>query len=152
EALQATDGVEVIETFDKDILIPHEVNGVKELEPLPVQRTVTDAEGRTGYDVGQNNGGYVRFDAEGEGGARDVDEHAEVLDQNGQFENANMRSAEARLEYVLKGEGTETYAPTFTFQGFRYVRVTIEGNAHITRIVSVPITTAIVRTGDFTSG
>ena len=43
----------------------------------------------------------------------------------GRFNNANYRSAEARLEYVLKGESVEHFRPSFTFQGFRYVRVAI---------------------------
>jgi alpha-L-rhamnosidase len=57
-----------------------------------------------------------------------------------------------RLEYVLKGQGEETYRPIFTFQGFRYARVTIDGKAEIKSIVSVPISSAIHPTASFTSG
>ncbi|HTN61246.1 MAG TPA: family 78 glycoside hydrolase catalytic domain, partial [Devosia sp.] len=71
---------------------------------------------------------------------------------HGVFENTNMRSAPVRLDYVLKGGGPETYTPHFTFFGFRYVRVAIEGQATISAIVSVPITSAITPTAAFTSG
>ena len=90
-----------------------------------------DAEQRTIYDFGQNTAGYVAFTVEGEAGAKVIVEHAEVLDKDGNFYNQNLRSAEARLEYVLKGGGAESYRPHFTFQGFRYARVTITGKAEI---------------------
>src|SRR5262249_37051049 len=99
-----------------------------------------------------NCAGYVSFTAEGEAGARIIVEHAEILDKDGVFDNANMRTAAARLEYVLKGGGPESYQPTFTFQGFRYARVAIEGRAQVTSIRSIPITSAARPTGSFTSG
>jgi alpha-L-rhamnosidase len=151
ENLDAGEGVAVVETFDRNRLIPHEVNAVKELEPLAVQTSFTDAEGRTVYDFGQNCAGYVRFTVSGERGAKVLIEHAEILDRDGQFYNVNYRTAEARIEYTLKGGGEETYAPAFTFFGYRYARVTIEGEAAINSIVSVPISSAIRPTGAFTS-
>lgn len=152
EQLVADQGSALVEGFDKKRLIPHEIEGVKELEPLPVVTSFKDAEGRTVYDFGQNSGGYVAFTVAGERGARVMIEHAEILDRDGNFYNVNYRTAEARLEYTLKGGGDEHYRPTFTFFGFRYVRVTIEGKATIRSIVSVPITSAIHPAGTFTSG
>ena len=76
-------------------------------------------------------------------GAKLVIEHAEVLDHIGQFDRESMRSAEARVEYVLKGGGPESYRPTFTFFGFRYARVAIDGKARITDIEMIPISSAI---------
>ncbi len=151
EKLTADQGSEPVKSFDPAILIPHEINGVKELEPLPVTASFKDAQGRTIYDFGQNSGGYVSFDVEGESGAKISVEHAEILDK-GQFNNTNMRTAEARIDYVLKGGGVETYTPHFTFFGFRYARVTIEGKAEIKSIVSIPITSAIHPTSSFSSG
>ncbi|HTN62887.1 MAG TPA: family 78 glycoside hydrolase catalytic domain, partial [Devosia sp.] len=151
EDLRANMGSAVIDSFAPAVLIPHEITPVQELTPLPVVHQFTDAEGRTIYDFGQNSGGYVRFTVQGQAGARVTVEHAEVLD-HGSFENTNMRSAPVRLEYLLKGGDPETYTPHFTFFGFRYVRVTIEGQAAIASIVSVPITSAIAPTASFTSG
>jgi alpha-L-rhamnosidase len=151
ENLVADQGSAVIAGFDQHRLIPHEINGVKELEPLPPVKTFADAEGRSVYDFGQNSGGYVRFTVSGERGAKITVEHAEILDKDGNFYNENMRSAETLIEYTLKGGGDETYKPTFTFFGFRYVRVTIAGKATIKSIVSIPITSAIAPAGSFTS-
>lgn len=151
EGLPADQGSAPVKGFDPSVLIPHEVNGVKELDPLPLAGSFTDAQGRTIYDFGQNSGGYVSFEVEGKVGARVVVEHAEILD-TGVFSNANMRSAQVRLEYTLKGGGIERYQPAFTFQGFRYARVTIEGEAEMRSIVSIPITSAIDRTGRISTG
>ncbi|MDR3471495.1 MAG: family 78 glycoside hydrolase catalytic domain [Devosia sp.] len=152
EALTADQGSAPVAGFDQQRLIAHEIEPVQELEPLPVVGTTTDAEGRTIYDFGQNSGGYVAFTVKGERGAKVIVEHSEVLDKEGRFYNQNLRSAECRLGYTLKGGGEESYRPTFTFQGFRYARVTIEGKAELTSIVSVPITSAIHPSGSFSSG
>src|SRR5262249_22784543 len=49
--------------------------------------------------------------------------HAEVLDCEGNFYTANLRTARQEIRYTLKGGGEETFEPHFTFQGFRYVAV-----------------------------
>lgn len=151
EDLAAGQGVAEVTGFDLAKLIPHEVTPVKELEPLKAIGSTTDGEGRTVYDFGQNSGGYVAMTVKGERGARVIVEHSEILDKDGNFYNENLRSAEARLEYVLKGGGEESYRPIFTFMGFRYARVTIEGKAEIVSIVSVPITSVPEPTAAFTS-
>lgn len=152
ENVEPSLGVERIEGFSKDVLVPHEINGIRELEPFPVVASTTDKNGRTTYDFGQNLAGYVHFTARGERGARVTIEHAEVLDKDGTFSTANLRLAEAQVVYVLKGGGEETYKPHFTFHGFRHARVTIEGDAEIVAIESVPITSAVVQTGSFECG
>lgn len=151
ESLSITDGSALVADFDDARLIPHETTPVQELEPFPVASSFTDAEGRTVYDFAQNIGGYVSFVVRGERGARVVVEHAEILDKDGNFYNVNYRSAEARIEYTLRGGGNESYTPTFTFFGFRYVRVTIAGKAEIVSIKAIPISSAITPTGSFSS-
>ena len=146
-----TGGATVLADFDKSILLPHEVNGVRELASRPVVSSFVDAEGRSVYDFGQNAAGYVAFTAEGDAGARVIIEHAEMLDHHGQFDRSSMRSAEARIEYVLKGGGPESYRPTFTFFGFRYARVAIEGQATLTHVEMIPISSAITPVGRFSS-
>lgn len=138
--------------FDTAILIPHETTPVRELAPLPVVKSWADAEGRTVYDFSQNMGGYVAFTVTGHAGATVSVEHAEVLDKDGAFYNGNYRTAAARIDYTLAGIGEEHYRPHFTFQGFRYARVTISGNAQITAIEAVPISSVTEVKAGFTSG
>lgn len=151
EDQSATRGCVVDGGFDTARLVAHEIPGVKELASFAPISETQDAEGRTIYDFGQNVGGYIAFSVEGEAGAKMIVEHAEILDHEGKFNNANYRLAEARIEYTLKGDGVEHYRPMFTFQGFRFARVTICGRATIRAIESIPITSATRPTGSLTT-
>jgi alpha-L-rhamnosidase len=146
----ASAGVAIVD-YDLRNLIPHETHAVQELPPIAPVKTWTDAEGRTVYDFGQNAAGYVAFTAEGEAGAKLLIEHAELANHLGQFDRESMRSAEARVEYTLGGDGPESYRPTFTFFGFRLVRIAVEGEAKVTDIKLVPISTAVTQTAAFNS-
>ncbi|KRA98027.1 alpha-L-rhamnosidase [Devosia sp. Root685] len=146
----ASHGVEVV-GFDQRVLVAQECAPVQELPALQTIRSWQDAEGRTVYDFGQNIGGYIAFVGHGDAGAKVLFEHAEILDKHGNFYNVNFRSAEAVVEYTFAGQGAETYRPTFTFQGFRYARATISGNAAIDAIEAVPITSVPNPTASFSS-
>ena len=151
EALDARSGSEAI-AFDTSLLVPHETLPVRELKHFAPVLTWKDAEQRTIHDFGQNLAGYVALTVKGEAGARVTIEHSEIVDRDNTFDNSNYRSAEARVEYILKGDGDESYRPYFTFQGFRYVRLTIEGRAEVMSIVSVPISSVSTPAGSFSSG
>jgi len=151
ETLATTHGVEPL-SFDTSLLVPHETAPVRELAPLKAIESWTDEESRAVHDFGQNCGGYIRYTVEGEAGATVLIEHSEVLGPNRFFDNRNYRSAEGKTLYTLRGNGPETYAPLFTFQGFRYARVTITGKARVTAIASIPISSVPERAGGFSSG
>ncbi|ODT66183.1 MAG: alpha-L-rhamnosidase [Pelagibacterium sp. SCN 63-23] len=138
--------------FDRSRLVAHETTPVQELEALRPVRSWTDAEGRAVHDFGQNAGGYVSFAVRGEAGAVVRIEHAEILDKDGVFYNGNLRTAECEIEYVLAGKGEEHYRPHFTFQGFRFARVTVTGQAELTDIEMVPISSVTEVRAGFTSG
>ena len=74
------------------------------------------------YDVGQNFAGIVEFTVKGQPGQVITLRHAEVL-MNGELFTEPLRSAKQEIVYTCAG-GTETYAPQFTYMGFRYVGVT----------------------------
>ena len=138
-------------SFDVSRLVAHETTPVRELAVLNPVKRWTDAEGREVYDFGQNVGGYVAYTVRGSAGAKVTMEHAEVLDQDGVFYNGNYRTAAAMTEYTLAGTGEEKYRPLFTFQGYRYARVTIEGEAEVTSVVSVPISSVTEVKSTFSS-
>ncbi|MFT4184178.1 MAG: family 78 glycoside hydrolase catalytic domain [Rhizobium sp.] len=151
ETLSETHGTETL-AFDKGLLVAHETAPVKELPPIAPVETWNDEEGRTIYDFGQNAGGYVRYKVYGAAGAEVQVEHSEVLGPDRHFDNRNYRTAAAHTIYTLRGGADETYAPYFTFQGFRYARVTIKGDAKIVTIASVPISSVPKPAGGFTCG
>lgn len=91
-------------------------------------------------DFGRNFAGWVRVRAQGNAGTRIVLTHGELVHEDGTL---NARTAAAgqikavpgkggpgaptdafrRDEYILKGDGDETFEPLFGFHGFRYVQV-----------------------------
>ncbi|MGN6489918.1 MAG: family 78 glycoside hydrolase catalytic domain [Devosia sp.] len=147
---KVTAGTEVL-PFDNGILIPHETTPPRELAAIAPVRTWTDAEGRTVHDFGQNHAGYVALTVSGAAGDRVTVEHGEVLDKDGQFYNGNYRTAVAKLDYTLSGKGEESWRPIFTFQGYRYVRLTLTGDARVSRIESIPVSSITEQKATFTS-
>lgn len=95
---------------------------VMEKESLPVKEVIRTPVGETVLDFGQNYAGYVSFHVKQPRGARIVLDFGEIL-QNGNFYNANYRSAKSQFSYISNGQ-EEWVTPQFTFFGFRYVRVT----------------------------
>lgn len=89
------------------------------LAPVEILRT---PKGELVVDFGQNMTGYVEVKIKAGRGERIVMHHAEVLDRDGNFYTENMRSARNENVYVCSG-GEDVFKPTYTFQGFRYIRL-----------------------------
>ncbi|MBD3375050.1 Bacterial alpha-L-rhamnosidase [candidate division KSB1 bacterium] len=96
------------------------VRKITEIKPVKIMQT---PEGDTVFDMGQNMVGWLRLNVKGPKGTTVTLRHAEVLDNEGNFYTENLRAADQLLKYTLKGQGTETYEPHFTFMGFRYVAI-----------------------------
>ncbi|HLH02044.1 MAG TPA: family 78 glycoside hydrolase catalytic domain [Bryobacteraceae bacterium] len=92
---------------------------VKTLRPESVKRVG----GAYVFDMGQNMVGWVALRVKGHAGATVRLRFAEILNPDGSIYTTNLRNADATDRYTLRGNGVETYAPTFTFHGFRYVEV-----------------------------
>ncbi len=85
-------------------------------------------------DLGQNFSGWESFTVVGKAGTVLTIEHGEILNDRegeknrgndgpgGSIYNANYRSAKATTSYTLK-EGEQSYHPSFTFYGFRYIEI-----------------------------
>ncbi len=76
------------------------------------------------FDMGQNMVGWVTLKVKGAAGSRVRLRFAEILNPDGTIYTANLRNADATDVYTLRGGEEETFAPHFTFHGFRYVEVT----------------------------
>jgi alpha-L-rhamnosidase len=118
-----------------------------ELTPVRIFRTPA---GRTVADLGQNMVGWVRLRVRGPAGTTVTLRHAEVLDSAGEFYTANLRDAQAMVQYTLKGGGDEVFEPHFTFMGFRYVAVEgYPGEVAPAAITGIVIHSDMARTGRF---
>lgn len=108
--------------LEKDMLIPQEGEKIVEHERMPALQIIKTPAGETVIDFGQNMTGYVEFRIKGTPGVQATISHGETLDRDGNFYNANYRSADAQIKFVCDGE-EHIYKSALTFFGFRYIRL-----------------------------
>lgn len=146
-------GYAEVVAHDKSILIPQEGEEVHEMATLGVIAEITTPAGERVLDFGQNLTGYVRVHAHGGKGDEIELSFAEVLDKDGNFYTENMRSAKNKIRYILADSEPMDFAPTFCWQGFRYVRLD-QCPAGMTAedFTAVAVHSNIERTGDFDCG
>lgn len=108
--------------LEKDMLIPQEGEKIVEHERMPALQVIKTPAGETVIDFGQNMTGYVEFRIKGTPGAQATISHGETLDCDGNFYNANYRSADAQIKFICDGE-EHVYKSALTFFGFRYIRL-----------------------------
>jgi alpha-L-rhamnosidase len=91
---------------------------------------VTGQPGVYTFDFGQNLVGWGQLNVSGPSGTTVNMIYAEKTNTDGSVDQSNINYLVALTQYfqrdiyVLKGSGLETYAPRFTYHGFRYAQVT----------------------------
>ncbi|MFZ2286258.1 MAG: glycoside hydrolase family 78 protein [Bacteroidales bacterium] len=141
-----------VASHDMGVLIATRNEPVKKHETfVPVKIFQTPA-GDQVIDFGQNLVGGVQMRVKGDAGDSVILSHAEVLDREGNFYTANLRSAKARDIYVLRGGGEEFFEPRFTWHGFRYLKVEgYPGRLRPEDFTAVALYSAMKPTGSFTT-
>lgn len=151
-AYDDSEWAEVRELADsRDVLVMQENEPARVTERIKPVALLRTPSGETVIDMGQNMVGRLHLRLDLPSGTSITLQHGEVLDQDGHFYTANLRSARQTVRYTCKGGG-ETYEPRFTFQGFRYVKVEgwpAEAPLELERITGHVIHTDMERTGDF---
>ncbi|MGA8037083.1 MAG: family 78 glycoside hydrolase catalytic domain [Candidatus Acidiferrales bacterium] len=109
------DGGQITSQIDVPPQVTEEVSA-QTVTPMP--------DGTSVFDMGQNMVGWTRLKVAGARGTRIKLRFAERLNPDGSIYTENLRNASATDVYVLNGRGTETFSPSFTFHGFRYVEMT----------------------------
>lgn len=134
----------------KDILIASKGSPVRITKELkPIQKIITP-KGELVFDFGQNMVGWISFKLKGKAGSKITILHAEVLDQEGNFYVDNLREADQQVQYTFKGKGVEAFEPHFTFQGFRYIRISdYKGEVSLDNIIGKVIHSDMEPTGEF---
>lgn len=125
----------------------------KVVETLPVRQSF-DAPAGTVYDFGVNIAGWARIEVTGAAGSEIVVKYGERLDES---HNLDQRHIAQYLlagdfqtdRYILKGEGLETWEPRFTYHGFCYAQVSVNGDAKVEKIEARRVRTAFDRIGSF---
>lgn len=142
-------GVKIID-HPKNILVSPAGPPVRKIKELKPREIFTTPSGEKVVDFGQNMVGWVRLKISGPAGTTVTLHHAEVLDSEGNLYTDNLRAAEQRVIYTLKGEGDEVYEPHFTFQGFRYIAVEgFPGELSLDNLTGIVIHSDFPISGDF---
>ncbi len=144
---------DAIVTAVKPRLVPQVGEFVREQERIHPVALITTPKGERVIDFGQNMTGYAEIRIKAARGDRIVLHHGEVLDADGNFYNANLRSAKNENIYVCSGS-TDVFKPSYTFQGFRYVHL-VEyplDTVDLDSFCAVAVHSDMTRTGYFRCG
>ena len=122
-------------------------------EPKSVGKTPS---GRDLYDFGANIAGWCEIEVEGDAGARVLLDYDEAITNKnqllGEFKVYTKGRGEERPvqhdEYTLAGRmGGERWHPRFTYHGFRYVAVKVEGKAQLRSLKARFVHSGFARAG-----
>lgn len=135
--------------YDKSILVAQECPPARMIREFPAKELIHTPAGETVIDFGQNLTGFVRAKLDAPRRTAVTIEHAEVLDENGNFYTVNLRAAKAKDTIIC--DGTERiFQPSFTYHGFRYIRVTGLGeNPALSDFTAVVCHSDLEQTGHF---
>lgn len=144
-------GKAVEEKFDT-MLVPRMGERIIEQEIIHPVKLIITPKGEKVIDFGQNMTGYVRVHINGKRGDEIKIRHAEILDAEGNFYNANFRKAKNELRFVLSGND-EVFYPSLSFQGFRYICLdSFPSKPDLSCFEAVVVHSDIKRTGNFVCG
>lgn len=125
---------------------------IKKQETFKPVRLFVTPKGERVIDFGQNLVGWVILKVKGKAGDKITVSHAEVLDKEGNFYITNLRAAEAKDIYYLKGESEETFEPHFTFHGFQFIKIEgYTGELSPENFTAVALYSDMKKTGTFSS-
>ncbi|MDR1102731.1 MAG: family 78 glycoside hydrolase catalytic domain, partial [Tannerella sp.] len=114
EPVEAPDGV-LEAQLNRNIKVMETLKpvGIKEVKP-----------GMYILDMGQNMVGWLRMNVSGKSGTEVKLRFAEAVKPDGTLYMDNLRDAQVTDKYILKGDGAESWEPSFTYHGFRFVEIT----------------------------
>ncbi|MGA2631258.1 MAG: family 78 glycoside hydrolase catalytic domain [Terriglobia bacterium] len=98
------------------------------------------------YDLGQNFAGWPQITVRGAAGSQVRLTPGELLDEKG-FVTQRSSGGPTYFTYTLKGGGTETWHPRFSYYGFRYVQV--DGDAELLDLQGQFLHSSAPRAGGF---
>ena len=127
----------------------------KATAPLTVPRECFEGQflynqnGYAVYDFSQNHAGVVEIAFKNTVKDTKITViYGEMLDTDGSVYTENLRTAKCTDTYICRGE-KDYFAPLFTFHGYRYCGIKIEGQAEIKRVQSIALYSDIKFHGEF---
>ncbi len=125
------------------------IREISEIRPTEVQSPGT---GIRVFDMGQNFTGWARIFLTGNKNTRVTMRFAEDIKPDGNIDVSSNENAGATAQYILSGEGTEVYEPSFTYFGFRYVEITSDKPFTLNEVTGRVVHSANTPVGNFECG
>ena len=143
-----------VRDFGFDNLICRDTVPVVPKETFPAT-WLENPKGEKVLDFGQNLVGYIMLDFEGCAGKEMTLTHGEVLDAEGNFTIANFQNPKVatkqEVHYICK-DGHNSYHPTMTYMGFRYVKVEADFDIDPSAFQAIAIYSDMKETATFSCG
>lgn len=145
--------VKELNDISTQLLVEMEGEETREMARIAAAELIKTPKGETVIDFGQNLTGYVQWKVPAIKGREFTLRHAEVLDKDGNFYTTNLRSAKAQIKVISDGND-HVFKPTFSYQGFRYVKLEgFEGiDIDLEDFCAVVVFSDMKRTGFFSCG
>jgi alpha-L-rhamnosidase len=125
---------------------------IKATDKLPITGVSTPGDGVHVYDVGGPTAGWARVAVHGPAGAEVKITYGEKLRPDGTVDNIGGFGMQLQsYSYILGGRGSESYQPSHSYAGFRYVQVVAPAGVTVESVDAERVHTAVATTGDFTS-
>lgn len=97
------------------------VKTIYSFDPLEIIRS---PKGEMILDAGQVVAGQIEFTVNAKAGTEIRLEHSEILDEEGNYFNNILGTNKEQMVVYITKDGQQTYRTQFSYQGFRYVRIT----------------------------
>lgn len=119
------------------------------LHPVSITQPKT---GNYVFDFGTNFAGWEQLQVSGPAGTKITMTPGELLNSDGTVSQTTTGSP-IYDDYILSGNGTETWHPDFMYHGFRYLQVTgLPTTPTTSTFTGLEVSTANASAGTFTSG
>ena len=113
----------VIQAPPKGRLITQSAEPVTVAESFPVAKYEMTDSCKYLFDFGQNHSGYPTIKIKGRRGQKIRLYPGEILENNNQQISQKGSGVPYWFEYTLKGDSVETWTPSFSYYGYRYIEV-----------------------------
>src|SRR6185312_8783455 len=104
------------------LLISQTAMPLKILDSFSVKKISQPKAGNWVYDFGQNASGIFKIKVKGNRAAQITFRPAELIKDDGLI-TQDAVGAPVYFNYILKGDGVESWQPQFMYYGFRYIQV-----------------------------
>ncbi|MHB8964334.1 MAG: family 78 glycoside hydrolase catalytic domain, partial [Saccharofermentanales bacterium] len=142
-------GVKVFK-YEKRDMVPEIIPPIRRITKIAPKSITYMPDNEIIVDFGVNMSGRIRIKVAGEKGRILVIRHAELINDDGSLNTANLRRAKATDTYICAGIGLEEYEPRFTYHGFRYACISnYPGKLTKENISMIAVRSSVNETGYF---